>query len=116
MRCSISTLAFALAFAASCAAHAEQYPDIPTFAELLPGYDSRGWFGYLAPAGTPPKVVALLNQEINRAMTAPDVKDKMAAMSLTVVAESPEFFAQLLKTDYEKYGKLIRTIGLKIHY
>ena len=94
----------------------EQYPDIPTFAELLPGYDSRGWFGYLAPAGTPPKVVALLNQEINRAMTAPDVKDKMATMSLTVVAESPEFFAQLLKTDYEKYGKLIRTIGLKIQY
>jgi tripartite-type tricarboxylate transporter receptor subunit TctC len=94
----------------------EQYPDIPTFAELLPGYDSRGWFGYLAPAGTPPKAVALLNQEINRAMTAPDVKDKMTAMALTVVAESPDSFAQLLKTDYEKYGKLIRTIGLKIQY
>jgi tripartite-type tricarboxylate transporter receptor subunit TctC len=93
----------------------EQFPDVPTFAELLPGYDSRGWFGYLAPAGTAPKVVALLNQEINRAMTAPDVREKMTAIGLTVVAESPEFFAQMLRSDYEKYGKLVRTIGLQIN-
>lgn len=92
---------------------AELFPEAPTVAEVLPGYDSRGWFGYLAPAGTPPKVVALLNQEINRAMSAPDVKEKMTAIGLTVVAESPEFFAQTLRSDYEKYGKLIRTIGLQ---
>lgn len=89
------------------------YPDTPALAEILPGYDSRGWFGYLAPAGTPPKIVALLNQEINRAMTAPDVKEKMDVIGLTVVAESPQFFAQTLKSDYEKYGKLIRDIGLQ---
>ena len=94
---------------------AEQFPDTPTFAETLPGYDSRGWFGYLAPAGTPPRIVALLNREINRAMMAPEVKDKLNAIGLTVVAEPPEFFAQTLKTDYEKYGRLIRTIGLQIH-
>lgn len=88
------------------------YPDTPTVAEVLPGYDSRGWFGYLAPAGTPPKIVALLNQEINRGMTAPDVREKMNAVGLAVVAEPPEFFAKVLKEDYEKYGKLIREIGL----
>ena len=60
-----------------------------------------------------PKIVALLNREINRAMTAPDVKDKLTAIGLTVVAETPETFAQILKSDYEKYGKLIRTIGLQ---
>ena len=92
---------------------AELFPDAPTVAELLPGYDSRGWFGYLAPAGTPAKIVALLNQEINRAMMMPDVKDKLIALGLTVVAESPEFFAQTLRSDYEKYGKLIRAIGLQ---
>jgi len=89
------------------------YPDTPALAEVLPGYDSRGWFGYLAPAGTPAKIVALLNQEINRAMTAPDVKEKMDVIGLTVVAESPQFFAQTLKSDYDKYGKLIRDIGLQ---
>jgi tripartite-type tricarboxylate transporter receptor subunit TctC len=92
---------------------AELYPDTPTVAETLPGYDSRGWFGYLAPAGTPAKIVALLNAEINRAMASPDVKEKMSTIGLNVVAESPKFFADTLKADYEKYGKLIREIGLQ---
>jgi tripartite-type tricarboxylate transporter receptor subunit TctC len=92
---------------------AELFPDVPALAEVLPGYDSRGWFGYLAPAGTPPKIVALLNQEINRAMTMADVREKLEALGLTVVAESPEAFAQTLRSDYEIYGKLIRTIGLQ---
>jgi len=94
-------------------ARAELFPDVPAVAEVLPGYDSRGWFGYLAPAGTPPKIVALLNREINHAMMMPDVRDKLTAIGLTVVAETPESFAQTLKSDYEKYGKLIKTIGLQ---
>ncbi len=92
---------------------ADLFPDAPAIAEVLPGYDSRGWFGYLAPAGTPPKIVALLNQEINRAMTAPDVKEKLNAIGLTVVAEPPEFFSNQIRSDYDKYGKLIRDIGLQ---
>jgi tripartite-type tricarboxylate transporter receptor subunit TctC len=95
-------------------ARAELFPETPTVAETLPGYDSGGWFGYLAPAGTPAKIVALLNQEINRAMMLPDVKDKLTAIGLTVVAETPESFARTLRSDYEKYGKLIRTIGLQV--
>jgi tripartite-type tricarboxylate transporter receptor subunit TctC len=91
----------------------ELWPDTPSVAEALPGYDSRGWFGYLAPARTPKRIVDLLNQEINRAMMMPDVKEKLAAIGLTAVAESPEWFAQVLKNDYEKYGKLIRAIGLQ---
>jgi tripartite-type tricarboxylate transporter receptor subunit TctC len=91
----------------------EQYPDTPAISEALPGYDSRGWFGYLAPARTPPKIVALLNREINRAMTAPDVKEKLEGIGLTVVAEPPEAFAQTLKSDYEKYGKLIKAINFQ---
>ena len=94
-------------------ARAELFPETPTIAEVLPGYDFRGWFGYVAPAGTPPKVVALLNREINRAMMMPDVKEKLNAIGLTVVAETPESFARTLKSDYEKYGKLIRAIGFQ---
>ena len=92
---------------------AELWPDTPSIAEAVPGYDSRGWFGYVAPAGTPKHIVALLNQEINRAMAMPDVKEKLNAIGLTVVAESPEWFAKLLKSDYDKYGKLVKTIGLQ---
>jgi len=99
--------------AVASATRAEQFPDVPTVAETYPGYESGGWFGYLAPAGTPQKIVALLNQEINRAMVMPDVKEKLKAIGLTAVAESPEWFARTLKSDYEKYGKLIRAIGLQ---
>jgi tripartite-type tricarboxylate transporter receptor subunit TctC len=91
----------------------EQYPDTPAIAEVLPGYDSRGWFGYLAPARTPKAIVDLLNREINRAMTSPDVKEKLEAIGLTVINESPEQFAQTLKSDYEKYGKLIKAINFQ---
>ena len=99
--------------AVASATRAEQFPDVPTVAETYPGYESGGWFGYLAPAGTPPKIVTLLNQEINRAMVMPDVKEKLKAIGLTAVAESPEWFARTLRSDYEKYGKLIRAIGLQ---
>src|SRR6478672_7149388 len=87
--------------------------DAPTIAETLPGYDSRGWFGFLAPAGTPPAIVTLLNQEINRAMLLPDVKEKLVSAGLIVVTEPPEFFASTIKSDYAKYGKLIRDIGFQ---
>jgi tripartite-type tricarboxylate transporter receptor subunit TctC len=90
-----------------------QMPDVPAIAESLPGYDSRGWFGWLGPAGMPRDIVVLLNQEINRAMQLPDVKEKLNAAGLIVVNEPPEFFAQVLKSDYEKYGKLIRAIGFQ---
>lgn len=89
------------------------WPDIPSIAEVLPGYDSRGWFGYVAPAGTPKHIVAILNREINRGMSMPDVKEKLNSIGLTVVTESPEYFGQLLKSDYQKYGKLIRDIGFQ---
>ena len=90
-----------------------QFDGTPTIAETLPGYESRGWFGFLAPAGTPREIVTLLNQEINRAMALPDVKEKLVSAGLIIVTEPPEFFAATLKSDYAKYGKLIRDIGFQ---
>ena len=92
---------------------AAHFPDVPAAAEVLPGFDSRGWFGYLAPAGVPPKTIALLNQEINRAMSAPDVREKIENLGMNVVAESAEYFAKLMNSEYQKYGKLIKDIGFQ---
>jgi len=86
-------------------------PELPLLADAAPGYDSRGWFGYVAPAGTPPEIVRTLNAEINRAMRQPDVSEKMINAGLIITTESPQFFGDLLKTDYEKYGKLAKDIG-----
>src|SRR5580765_1311636 len=88
-------------------------PELPIFAEAVPGYDSRGWFGYVAPAATPREIVFRLNDEINRAMRNPDVADKMVASGLIIVTESPEFFGEIIRSDYAKYGKLARDIGFK---
>ena len=89
------------------------WPDTPTAGEAVPGYESGGWFGYVAPAGTPREIVARLNDEFNRAMKQPDVVEKLAAAGLAVVAESPEYFGDVIKSDYAKYGKLMKDIGFK---
>jgi tripartite-type tricarboxylate transporter receptor subunit TctC len=88
-------------------------PELPIFADAVPGYDSRGWFGYVAPAATPGEIIRTLNEEINRAMKQSDVADKMVASGLIIVTESPEFFGDIIRSDYAKYGKLARDIGFK---
>jgi tripartite-type tricarboxylate transporter receptor subunit TctC len=87
------------------------WPNHPVAAEDVPGYESGGWFGYAAPAKTPREIILKLNEEINRAMRAPDVADKLEAAGLIIRTESPEFFAEVLKSDYDKYGKLVKAIG-----
>jgi tripartite-type tricarboxylate transporter receptor subunit TctC len=87
--------------------------DVPAAAEDVPGYESGGWFGYAVPAGTPREIVLKLNEEINRAMRQPDVSEKLVNAGLIVVTESPEYFADLLRRDYKKYGDLVHAIGYK---
>jgi tripartite-type tricarboxylate transporter receptor subunit TctC len=89
------------------------WPDTPTAAETVPGYESGGWFGYVAPAGTPREIVVKLNEEINRAMKLPEIAEKLAAAGLIIVAESPEYFGDIIRSDYAKYGKLMRDIGFQ---
>jgi len=88
-------------------------PELPIFAEVVPGYDMRGWFGFVAPAKTPRAIVKLLNAEINRAMQTPEVNSKLVDLGLLVQNESAEYFDKFLRAEYEKYGKLVRDIGLK---
>ena len=73
----------------------------------------RGWFGYVAPVGTPRDIVQRLNQEINRAMQQPDVAAKLTTAGLVIVNETPAYFGTFLKSEYDKFGKLVRDIGLQ---
>ncbi len=93
----------------------KDWPNTPAVAETLAGWDSNGWFGYSAPAGTPKEIVQRLNIEINKAMRSPEIVEQMAQYGLTVVTESPEYFAQELLKDYNKYGKLVKDIGYQAH-
>ena len=91
---------------------APNYPDIPTIAETVPGFTSGGWFGFVAPAKVPKDIIAVLNREANAAMKLPDVRERLVALGLDLWTESPEYFGKLMVSEYEKYGKVARDIGL----
>lgn len=94
------------------ATRAPNYPDLPTVAETVPGFTSGGWFGFVAPAKVPKEIIAVLNREANAAMKLPDVRAKLESLGLEVWTESPEHLGSLMKSEYDKYGKVARDIGL----
>lgn len=91
---------------------ASNYPDLPTVAETVPGFSSGGWFGFVAPAKVPKEVIATLNREMNLALKQPDVRAKLETLGLDVWTESPEYLRDLMKSEYDKYGKVARDIKL----
>jgi tripartite-type tricarboxylate transporter receptor subunit TctC len=93
---------------------AAAFPEVPTIAETVPGYEVVNWFGVLAPAATPKAIVTRLNTELNRALASPDLKEKLLAQTAEAVGGTPEAFAAIIKTDYAKWGKVVKAINLKI--
>jgi len=84
-------------------------PDVPTIAEAgLPGYEFVTWHGVLAPKGTPAAVVSLLNAKLKETLTAPEQTRFFEQMGFDVVASTPEEFAEHLKRESEKWGKVIK--------
>ncbi|MDO9412260.1 MAG: tripartite tricarboxylate transporter substrate binding protein [Pseudolabrys sp.] len=82
-------------------------PNLPTIAEAaLPGYDANTWGGILAPAGTPKDIVARLNTEVNKALAAEDVRTKLQAAGIEIQNGSPQKFADYIKADLAKWGKV----------
>ena len=89
-------------------------PELPTIAESgLPGYDAGGWGMLVAPAGTPPEILARLNAEVRRAYTMPDVREALRRAAIDPMLLDPEESRRFLQAQYEKWGKLIRDKGIK---
>jgi tripartite-type tricarboxylate transporter receptor subunit TctC len=100
--------------AVTSAARHEATPGLPTMAEAgVPGYEMETWLGLVAPAATPREVVATLNAEVQRAMTLPDVQEKLRAQGLTPSRITPEQFGAFIRTEHAKWGKVIRDAGVK---
>jgi tripartite-type tricarboxylate transporter receptor subunit TctC len=89
-------------------------PDLPTMSQAgVPGYEASGWFGVLAPAGTPQEIIGRLNSEIVKSLTSTDLRKRLAGLGGDVAGGTPEQFAAHLRQEIAKWGKLIRAIGLK---
>ena len=101
-------------FAVTGARRTSFAPELPTVAESgYPGFNVDGWFGLLGPSHTPKEVVAKLNAEINKALARQDVKDKLAAQGYEPLGGTPERFAELIRDETARFGKLIRDLGIK---
>ena len=92
-----------------------QYPDVPTLAESgLPGYEAGSWYGLAAPRGTPPEIIATLNAETRRIFEDPGFRDTVLAPSFIFsIASAPEAFAARIRSEWAKWGEVIRDAGLK---
>jgi tripartite-type tricarboxylate transporter receptor subunit TctC len=89
-------------------------PDIPTVAESgLPGYEAVQWYGLFAPAATPREIVAKLHAATVAALHVPAVRQRLEAEGVEPVGNSPEEFARLLRTETEKWAKVVREAGIK---
>ena len=84
------------------------YPDIPPVADAVPGYESVGWFGLLAPPNTPPDIVRALNSVIVAAMQTPEFRDHLATLGAEPKPQTPEEFGRYINADVAKWSKLVR--------
>jgi tripartite-type tricarboxylate transporter receptor subunit TctC len=92
-----------------------QLAEVPTIAEAgLPGAQVLIWYGVVAPAATPKEVIARLNREIVKIMQAPDVRERFAQQGIDAETGGPEQFAQLIRDEYARWTKVIRTSGIKV--
>ncbi len=87
----------------------ELLKDVPTFEELgLKGFDGEQWYGIMGPAGMPPVLVKQLNEALNKVLTQPDFKDKLAGEAVALVPMSPEAFGAYVKADIERWTKVAK--------
>ncbi len=89
------------------------YPELPTAAEAYPGFWFDGWTGALGPGNMPREVVMRLNREFNAAIASPEISRVLTNLGLQIVNDSPEAFAERIRADLQKYGKITADAGIR---
>ena len=89
-------------------------PDVPTVGEFVPGYYADVWHGLFAPAGTPAAIVERLSVETAKALKHEDVRKRLADIGVDPVGSTPQEFAEKIRADLEKWGRVIRAANIKL--
>ncbi len=101
------------ALAVTTAKRSDALPDIPTVGEFLPGYEASNWYGVGIPKNTPAEIIDKLNKEINAGLANPKMKARLADFGGTPLVGSPADLGKLIADDTEKWGKVIKSAGIK---
>ena len=103
------------AIAVTSLKRADVMPELPTIDESgLRGYAATAWQGVLTTAKTPPEIIGKLNDELGKVLRAPELRTRMGELGLEIVASSPEQFAQHLRSETEKYARIVKASGTKV--
>lgn len=103
------------ALAVASAKRNPAYPDTPTVAESgFPGFSAESWFGLSAPAKTPPAVIQKLNQATVKALSSPEIRQKLESVGFVVVADDPKSFSAFVDAEIAKWGKAAKASGAKL--
>ena len=103
------------AIAVSGAKRSPAFPNVPTVIESgVPGFVVVGWFGLMAPAGTPKAIVERLHAATVKAVTSPDTRQQLTQTGADPAPNTPEAFGKFVRQEYERYGKLIKEAGIKL--
>ena len=78
----------------------------------LPGYEVSGWYGILAPAGTPKAAIGRLNQAVRAVLRQPELRRQLLARGVETVDMTPEQFGGVLRADFEKWGKVVKALNI----
>jgi tripartite-type tricarboxylate transporter receptor subunit TctC len=101
------------ALAVTTRERADSMPDVPTVADTVPGYEASTWFGFGAPKGTPPEIIAKLNAVINAGLADPTIKARLAEVGSAPMPLSPAAFGALVAAETEKWAKVVKASGAK---
>jgi tripartite-type tricarboxylate transporter receptor subunit TctC len=101
--------------AVTSATRSTELPDIPTVGEFVPGYEASLFYGVGAPKDTPAEIIEKLSKEINAGLADPKMKARLVDLGGTVLTGSPAEFAKLIADETEKWGKVIKFAGIKVH-
>ena len=102
------------ALAVTSASRAPALPDVPTVADTVPGFEASSWFGVLAPAGTPPEIIARINGEVTKWLATPEAKEKLTAQGANVAGGTPQDFAKHIQAETAKWAKVVKESGAKV--
>ena len=103
------------AIAVAGSQRSKSLPDVPTVAESgVPGFEASAWYGFVAPAKTPPEIVQKLNAAINAALAKPEVQERLAPLGFDVVASTPQQFAAKIESEIAKWGAVVQASGARV--